>query len=53
LMSKNTSDIKYLFLFYILNLLKSDSMLYVSAFILIIFIAVQCQNHKSNMLNID
>jgi len=53
LMTKNTSDIKYLFLFYSLNLLKSDSTLYVSSFILIIFIATQCQNHKSKILNIN
>ena len=53
LMTKNTSDIKYLFLFYSLNLLKSDSTLYVSSFILIIFIATQCQNHKSEILNIN
>ena len=39
---KTDSDIKYLLIFYILNLLKSDSVLYVSTFILLSFTVSIC-----------
>jgi hypothetical protein len=44
------SDLKYLLLFYILNLLKSDSILYVSSFILFIFIINYCRKSSYGVI---
>jgi len=44
------SDLKYLLLFYILNLLKSDSILYVSSFILFTFIINYCRKSSYRVI---